>query len=237
MDKTKRYSLWLDAFGLFIAGLNNTFLALLVAVLIHGPGTTSSQPDILLRAAYISENIVLWKMGWFFWFAPTLSFSWSYFALGRHLSAKVQWRDLAIGIAVIAAAVDIVGVLMNAMVLPELATQLANSAPPEQTLKVVFVSLEKFANSLTNIGGFGLYSVAGILLLPAVFRTANFPRWLKWIGIVEWSVSILATVLLVIAPSLATIPLVISFMFYAPWVWGAAWWVLRLKPDEKTESV
>ena len=77
MDKTIRNSLRLDAFGLFIAGLFNTFLALLVAVLIHGPGTTSTQPDVLLRAAYISENIVTWKAGWFFWFAPTLSFSWS----------------------------------------------------------------------------------------------------------------------------------------------------------------
>jgi hypothetical protein len=227
MDKTTRNSRWLDAFGLFIAGLNNTFLALLVAVLIHGPGTTSTQPDILLRATYIAEHITSWKAGWFFWFAPTLSFSWSYFALGRHLSPKVQWRDLAIGVALIAAAVDIVGVLMNAMVLPELAIPLAANTMPDQTLQVIFVSLEKFANSLTNIGGFGLYSLAGILLLPAVFMTPGFPRWLKWIGIIEWGVSILATGLLVLAPSFATFPLVISFMFYAPWVWGSAWWILK----------
>lgn len=232
MDKTIRNSLRLDAFGLFIAGLFNTFLALLVAVLIHGPGTTSTQPDVLLRAAYISENIVTWKAGWFFWFAPTLSFSWSYFALGRHLSARVQWRDLAIGVAVIAAAVDIVGVLMNAVVLPELANQLVASAAPDQTLQVVFVSLEKFANSLTNIGGFGLYSLAGILLLPAVFSTPGFPRWLKWLGGIEWGISIIATGLLVAAPDLAAFPLVISFMLYAPWVWGGAWWLLRGRSPE-----
>ena len=43
-----REAVRLDILGLFLAGLNNTFLALLVAVLIHGPGTTNNQPDLLL---------------------------------------------------------------------------------------------------------------------------------------------------------------------------------------------
>ena len=77
----------LDVLGLFLAGLNNTFLALAVAVLIHGPGTASSQPDLMLRALWIAEKAPLWKAGWLFWFAPTLTFSWSYYALGRHLDS------------------------------------------------------------------------------------------------------------------------------------------------------
>ncbi len=218
----------LDVVGLFLAGLNNTFLALFIAVFIHGPGTISNQSDLLLRANWIAENALLWKLGWLLWFAPTLSFAWSYYALGRHLDATRQWRNLAIGVAIIAAAVDIVGVLLNATVLPELARELANTiANPAPTLMVVFLSMEKFANNLTNIGGFGLYTLAGMLLLPAIFATASYPHWLAKLGAIEWIISSIAVVLLIFVPTLATGPLIVSFLLYAPWVWGSAIWILR----------
>jgi len=220
----------LDVAGLFLAGLNNTFLALLVAVLIHGPGTTANQPELILRANWIAENSGIWRAGWFFWFIPTLSFSWSYYALGRHLDARRPWRNLAIGVALIAAAVDIVGILVNLTILPELAGELVYStANPDPTLRIVFGAMEKFANNLTNIGGFGLYSLAGMLLLPAIFATPGFSKPLAWLGTFEWTISIVATLLLVVLPNAATIPLVISFIFYAPWVWGSALWLIRRK--------
>lgn len=232
-SKENRAALKLDVFGLFLAGLNNTFLALLVAVVIHGPGTAAGQPDLLERAAWIADNTARWKAGWIFWFAPTLSFSWSYYALGRNLDSARQWRNLAIGVAVIAAAVDIVGVLLNMTVLPELAGQLAGAAGgQDSTLQVVFLSMEKMANNLTNVGGFGLYTLAGLLLLPSAFAVADFPRLLAWLGVAEWGISAVATVLLVAAPSLATIPLVISFALYAPWVWGGGIWLLRRKAGD-----
>ncbi len=226
-----RTAVRLDIFGLFLAGLNNTFLALFVAVVIHGPGTAASQPDLLQRASWIAENSLLWKAGWLFWFAPTLSCSWSYYGLGRHLDSTRQWRNLAIGVALIAAAVDIVGVFANLTVLPELARQLAaTTASPDPTLRVIFLSMEKLTNNLTNVGGFGLYTLAGLLLLPAVFATPGFPRWLTWVGVAEWGISSIATVLLVVAPGLAIGPLVISFALYAPWVWGSAVWLFRGRP-------
>jgi len=229
-NKDNRTAIRLDALGLFLAGLNNTFLALLVAVFIHGPGTATSQPDLLLRASWIAEHTPLWKAGWLFWFLPTLSFCWSYYALGRHLDSARQWRNLAIGVALIAAAVDIVGVLVNMTVLPELAHELANTiANPDPTLQVVFLSMEKIANNLTNIGGFGLYTLAGMLILPSIFATRSYPRWLANLGAVEWIISSIATALLVFAPDIAAIPLVISFALYAPWVWGSAIWLLRKK--------
>ena len=83
-----------------------------------GPGTSARQPEVLQRAAWIAEHTLRWKGGWLFWFAVTLSFAWSYYALGRHLDAARPWAALAIGVAVIAAAVDIVGVLVNLTVLP-----------------------------------------------------------------------------------------------------------------------
>jgi hypothetical protein len=232
MENDTRAAIRLDVLGLFLAGLNNTFLALIVAVFIHGPGTSASQPELLLRASWITENTLLWKAGWLFWFAPTLSFAWSYYALGRHLDSARQWRNLAIGIALIAAAVDIVGVLINLTVLPELARELFSTiANPDPTLQVVFRSMEKVANNLTNIGGFGLYSLAGLVLLPAVFATPSYPRWLTWLGVGEWGISSIATILLIFAPSQATGPLLVSFALYAPWVWGSAMWLWRRRSE------
>jgi len=229
-SKEKRAAMRLDVLGLFLAGLINTFLALLDAGFILGPGTVAHQPDMLLRAAWIAEHTLRWQAGWLFWFAVTLSFSWSYYALGRNLDGARPWRHLAIGMAVIAAAVDIIGVLVNLIILPEMAHALTSTtANQDPVLLVVFHSMESFANALTNVTAFGLYSFAGLLLLPAVFATPSYPRWLAWLGSFEWGFAALATVLLVFAPGLATVPLLVSFALFAPWVWGSAVWLLRRK--------
>lgn len=224
MPARERRATRLDVLGLGAAGLINTFLALLVAGVIIAPGTPSGQPDIVQRAAWISENLLVWKSAWLFWFSVTLSFSWSYFALGRNLTEVLPWTALAIGLAVIAAAVDIVGVLVNMVVLPEL------SLEGGATVLVVFAALEQLSNALTNIAAFGLYSLAGLLLLPAVFSTLDYPRGLAWLGVAEWSIAALATILLIAAPSLATGPLLVSFLLFAPWVWGSAIWIWRRNP-------
>ncbi|MCP4139645.1 MAG: DUF4386 family protein [Chloroflexi bacterium] len=210
----------LDVLGLILAGLINTFLASADAGLILAPGTATAQPDLLLRINWIAENTLRWQAGWLFWFAVTLSFSWSYYALGRHLDKKEPWVNLAIGLALIAAAVDIVGVLINITVLPTLSSDLS-------TAQSLFLAMEKMANALTNVAAFGLYSLAGVLLLPAIFSTKNYPRWLRWLGVIEWGIASVATVLLIIVPQVATVPLLISFALYAPWVWGSAYWLLR----------
>jgi hypothetical protein len=208
--------------------LINTFLAALVAAVVLGPGTAARQPDLLLRVAWIAENTLRWKGGWLFWFAVTLSFSWSYYALGRHLDNSRPWRYLAIGVALIAAAVDIVGVLVYLIVLPELAQGLAGAVVgADSTLQVVFQSMENLAYGLTNVTAFGLYTLAGLLLLPAAFATTRYPRGLALLGAVEWGIATVATVLLVVVPDVAAGPMLVSFALYAPWVWGSALWLLR----------
>jgi hypothetical protein len=230
-NRETRAAVRLDVLGLFLAGLINTFLALFVAGVILGAGTVALQPDMLLRADWIAAHSLRWQGGWLFWFAVTLSFAWSYFALGRHLNATLPWASLAIGVALIAAAVDLVGVLVNMAVLPDVAVALSGApAGPDPVLHVVFHSLENLANALTNVVAFGLYSFAGLLLLPAVFATPSYPRWLGWLGVAEWGAAALATLLLVFAPGLAMGPLLLSFALYAPWVWGSAAWVLRSAP-------
>jgi hypothetical protein len=227
-SREARIAVRLDALGLFLAGLINTFLALFDAGIIFGPGTVAREPDLLSRAVWIAEHSVRWRGGWLFWFAVTLSFAWSFYAIGRHLGGARPWRSLAIGLALIAAAVDLVGVLINMTALPDIANALmVSSTGPDPALLVVFQSMENLATALVNEAAFGLYSFAGLLLLPAVFATQDYPRWLAWLGGLEWGIAALATILLVFAPGLATIPLLISFALYAPWVWGSAIWLLR----------
>ena len=221
----------LDVLGLFLAGLINTFLALLDAGIIFGPGTMARQPEVILRAAWIADHTLRWQAGWLFWFAVTLSFAWSYYALGRHLQSKRPWVSLAVGVAIVAAAVDLVGVLINMTVLPDLAIDLINMDSGEMgTLLIIFQSMENLTNALVNVAAFGLYSFAGLLLLPPIFTTSDYPRRLAWLGVVEWGIASFATALLIVAPTFATGPLLISFALYAPWVWGSAWWLLRRNP-------
>ena len=212
-SKEKRAVLRLDVLGLFLAGLINTFLALLDAGIILGPGTGARQSDLLARAAWIAEHSLRWQGGWLFWFAVTLSFAWSFYALGRHLDDTRPWRSLAIGVAVIAAAVDLIGVLVNLTVLPEMARALASTlATPDPVLQVVSYSMENLANALTNV---------------AAFATPTYPRGLVWLATGEWGIAAIATGLLVLAPAVATGPLLVSFALYAPWVWGSGLWLLR----------
>ena len=228
LNRETRAPVRLDVLGLLLAGLINTFLALFVAAIVLGPGTTARQADLLLRAGWIAENTLRWQGGWLFWFAVTLSFAWSYFALGRHLKASPPWPALAIGVALVAAAVDLVGVLVNMVVLPELAQALVSTPTgPDPSLEVVFRSMEGLTYALTNVVAFGLYTLAGLLLLPAAVATQCYPRWLAWLGAAEWGLAAFATVLLVAAPGIATGPMLLSFALYAPWVWGSAVWLLR----------
>ena len=87
--------------------------------------------------------------------------------------------------------------------------------------------MESLSNALTNVAAFGLYSFAGLLLLPAAFATRDYWRWLAWLGVAEWGLGTVATVLLVVAPALALGPMLASFALYAPWVWGSALWLWR----------
>ena len=216
----------LDILGLFLAGLLNTFFAMLDSGVVFAPGTKAFEPDLLDRAMWISENTLRWQVGWLFWFAVTLSFAWSYFALGRHLEGDRNWVNLAVGLAIIAAAVDLVGIVINLVVIPDLATALTHSTLGEAgSLQLFYQSMENLATALINATAYGLYSVAGLFLLPAMFSTPSYPVWLKWLGACEWILAIIATALLLVAPAIATIPLVITFILFAPWVWGSAYWI------------
>ena len=218
----------LDVLGLVVAGLVNSVLAPADAALLLAPGTPAQGGDLAARMAWIAAHTGQWQTGWAFWCVVTLTFAWSYYALARHLAGPRQWRDLAVGLALPAAAVDLAGVVINLAVLPQQAALGQGTASTaRESIALTYLGFETLANALTNVTAFGLYSVAGLLLVPALFATPTYPRPLAWLGAAEWASAALATALLTVAPATATGPLLISFLLYAPWVWGGAWWIAR----------
>jgi hypothetical protein len=208
----------LDATGLMLAGLVNTILAPAVYALALMPGAPGSGRSLDERAHWIAAHETRWQAGWSFWFVVTTTFAWSYFALGRHLRGQPAWPALAVGLALIAAAVDLVGVVANIAVLPPLAERGGTDS---------FHGAQLLAHALTDVAAFGLYTVAGLLLLPALRSTPGVPRTLIWLGVAVWIVSALATVLLALgAPGGRTVA-GLGFVLYAPWAWLGAAWVLR----------
>jgi hypothetical protein len=210
----------LDAAGLALAGLVNTILAPAAYGLVK-PGTPASDRSLGERADWIAAHHARWQGGWSFWFVVTTTFAWSFFALGRHLRRAPAWPALAVGVALLAAAVDLVGVVANIAVLPGLADRGGTDA---------FHGAQLLANALTDVTAFGLYTVAGLLLLPALRRTPGAPAALIWLGAAEWGVSAVATGLLAFGAAGGRSVALLAFVLYAPWTWLGAWWVLRAPP-------
>jgi hypothetical protein len=219
----------LDVLVLAVAGLVNTVLAPADAALLLAPGTPAQGGDLAGRMAWVTAHAAQWQSGWTFWFVVTTTFAWSYYALARHLGGASAWRTLAVWLALAAAAVDLAGVLINLGLLPQLAPR-ARELPvdAQQSAAITYLAVETLANQLTN-AAYGLYTGAGLLLLPALVATPSYPRPLAWLGAAEWTVATLTTALLVLAPALETGPLLLSFLLYAPWVWGSARWIAQTR--------
>jgi hypothetical protein len=207
----------LDAAGLALAGLVNTVLAPAVYSLLLKPGTPASGTPLGDRADWIAAHAGRWQAGWSFWFVVTTTFAWSFFALARHLCRQPAWPALAVGLALLAAAVDLVGVVVNIAMVPALADHGGTDA---------FRGAQVLANALTDVTAFGLYTAAGLVLLPALVRTTRVPRALIRVGVAEWSVSALATVLLAFGAPGGHAAAALGFLLFAPWAGLGARWVL-----------
>lgn len=216
----------LDVLALVIAGVVD-LLAGLNGGIVLADGSLTAGGDLAGRSAWIAEHTARWQAGWSFWFVVTTTFAWGFYALARNLGGPRQWRDLAIGFALLAAAVDMVGIVLNIAVVPDVAGQLqAGEATP-----ATYSAVETLAQALTDITAFGLYTVAGLLLLPALFATRTYPRGLVWLAVVLWVISALATAMLAFDLGGATAVFAVSLLLYAPWVWASAWWLARHRLD------
>lgn len=212
----------LDAAGLALAGLINTALAATDYGLVLKPGTSAAGASVGARADWIAAHAGRWQAGWSFWVVVTTTFAWSFFALGRHLRREPAWPALATGAALLAAAVDLVGIVVNLAVLPDLAAHGGTDA---------FHGAQLLADALTDVTAFGLYTVAGLLLLPALRGTPAAPHALFWLGACAWGLSAVATVLLAFGAAGGRTVGTVALVLFAPWAWLGAWWVLRGQPE------
>jgi hypothetical protein len=189
-------------------------------------GTLTGGGDLAGRAEWITNHTPRWQAGWAFWFVVTTTFAWAFYALARNVGGARQWRDLAVGLALLAAAVDMVGISLNIAVVPDLAGNYVESTGATQgSAKTTFSTVETLAQALTDITAFGLYTAAGLVLLPALFATRGYPRGLAWLAVLLWGISVLATLLLAFDAAGATAVFSVALLLYVPWVWLSAWWL------------
>jgi hypothetical protein len=203
-----------------IAGVANTILAPIDFAALIERGSLAHGGAVADRGRWIAAHTARWQGGWAFWFVVTLSFAWAFFALANQVQRRSPELQLALALAVIAAAVDCVGIVTNLAAVP------AAADSGGETFRVV----QELGRALTDVAAFGLYSLAGLVLLPALARTRGYPRWLLGLGALEWGVAAIATVLLAVqAPGAAAATALASaaIALYAPWAWANAWWVLR----------
>jgi hypothetical protein len=212
----------LDALALVVAGVVD-LLAGGDAGLILSNGTIASGSPFETRLSWVSEHTARWQWGWAFWLVVTTTFAWSFYALARNLGGRPQWKGLAVAAALLAAAVDVVGIVVNLAVLPHLAGEAA-SLPVGASISA-YSGFESLAHALTDVTAYGLYTLAGLLLLPALFSTPDYPRWLASLGSILWGVSVPATALLAVGAADAKPLFTVSLLLYPPWVWASAWWV------------
>ena len=92
---------------------------------------------------------------------------------------------------------------------------------------------KRVKNAPTDVTAFGLYVLAGILLLPALFATPGYPRSLLWLGTAEWTIAAVATALLILAPAIAMVLLLVSSALFAPWAWESAYWLPKDRPPRR----
>jgi hypothetical protein len=135
--------------------------------------------------------------------------------------------------ALLAAALDLVGIVLNIAVIPQMVAFYQNiDAPGKATAAMTYTGLETLATGLTNVAAFGLYTFGGLLLLPALFATPTYPRRLAWLGAFTWSISAVTTALLALLPPVATVPFLLTVILYVLWVWSGAWWLWRTAPTK-----
>lgn len=175
--------------GLAVMGVALVNLAAsLYLLLLLRPGTLAGG-SVIDRMGYIVPNRLVWSAGWLLWVLASLALVGFFFVLSEYLDAR--WKALlgyARALAVLGAAPDILGNVINMEVLAEMPARWLALPPAVRPLVLEeFVLWDRFA--LLLAGGLAnlLYSTAGAVLTFAMFRTGAFPRPLAWTGAAVWA--------------------------------------------------
>lgn len=159
-------------------------------------GTAQLAP-LAAQARYVSDHLVLWRLGWAVWIAAALALLLFF----RWWASRIGWSPAA-RLAIVLAAAGVVA-----------------DVAAESRL-IAWSPGERFdlagALQLSGVVANGAYSVAGLLLLS---RTAGLPRWL---GAWSWTVWLLGVGLAVAAAlssnDASRLLTAALFVLFVPWL-------------------
>ena len=170
------------------------------------------------RLAYLASHPPLWSWGWGVWMACALALV-AFLAALHPYASRPALSSLAVTLASVGMAVDLVCDVGQIVVLPDL----AGWRPPQPA---AFVSWERWLGATGAIVANGLYSVAVVLMSFAL--RARLPRSVWALGLVTAA----AGTLMVVAGftgdcrqlEMAVGPTIVSFLL---WTAGVTWALAR----------
>jgi hypothetical protein len=193
--------------------------------ILIAPGTTAN-PDDGARLRFIAAHATLWIVGWVLWIGASLGLVLSIWTLAQTMVPRVKSASggallrLAVVAAAIGSAIDIVGDGMQVATLPTLATQVSSAG----TL-LLFRLADHLASTLSGGVANTLYVVAGLLVVIALSRIGDFPRWITGLGWIAWLVTLGATPA-IFFPALAPVVVAGALLLYCAWLGAIGLWGL-----------
>jgi hypothetical protein len=195
-----------------------------------------TEPDAWFRAAYITENVTKWYIGWALWMFAAMTIVGFYAWWGSKLllgpafqPGKPDLRSSIATAAVLIAAFgtvfDFSGEVLSILVLVERAgLALAfDGVGPHPWDAPAFLSTERRFTLLSAGAANALYTIAGILL---TLQTPNLPKWIRTSMWVTWAAGILMTIAGVMNHAggmvVSTVVLFPSMIVWIVWM-GARW--------------
>ena len=207
------------------AGLNLVPLAYTGLLIASG---TSAGGDYDARLRFIAANPVMWSLGWVLWMGGTVGLVLSIWTLNRVMrdrpGSNATLLSLATVFAILGGASDIVGDAIQVTTYPTLAAQyVAGGDPGTQTTRLLFDLVDHLSTALSGGVANTLYFVAGVLVVIALARVSDFPRWITALGGVAWLATLGATPA-VFFPSIAPVAVASALFLYSAWLGAIVIW-------------
>jgi hypothetical protein len=194
------------------------------------------QSDVWFRAAYITENVTKWSIGWSLWMFAAMTLVGFYAWWGSKLllgpafqpgkpDLRSSLATAAVLIAAFGTVFDFSGEVLSILVLVErAASSLAFSGFGAHPWDApAFLSVERKFTLLSAGAANALYVVGGILL---TLLTSNLPKWVRVSMWVTWAAGILMTLAALINHTwgmiLSTVVLFPAMIVWIVWM-GLRW--------------
>lgn len=208
------------------AGLNSHLAwmaagAVVVAALASGvvlaPGAVGAG-GVADRLRAVADAGSTWTLGWTLWGVASLGLLAVLVVLIER--AQPSWRLLALTLATIAVAIDLVATTVFAAALPAVAAAADPAAPAAGELSL-FAGLESLAATLSGPVANGLYGLLGLALIGAAGRALH--PLVRLLGRAAFLAALIGGVLLAAAPQVVGPAVGISLTLFVAFATGLGW--------------